>query len=362
MSNAYRMVQWNRHKRVYDACVAGSVLVYVGAFVGVSIATQPAGHEVSPAILAMRALGTCALAMLHVILWIGPLARLSPRFAPLLYNRRHLGVTMFGVALLHALIATGYYGAFGVDFPLRAVLAHGSIRSVAGFPFEWLGLGALLILALMASTSHDFWLANLSPKVWKSLHMLVYGAYALLILHVLLGPLRSEPASSYRWLLLAGVGVTAALHTITGWRELTRDSRGAMSDPADRDDWIPVARVGEIPDSRAKVVCLRGRERVAIFRDADSYSALANVCAHQGGPLGEGKIVGGCVTCPWHGYQYLAKNGQSPPPFTEKVPTYELRIRGEWIELNPRALAPGTPVEPATARVDRGGEGGPRYA
>jgi hypothetical protein len=43
----------------------------------------------------IRALGTCALLLLHLILCIGPLCRLNPRFLPLLYNRRHLGVTMF---------------------------------------------------------------------------------------------------------------------------------------------------------------------------------------------------------------------------------------------------------------------------
>jgi sulfoxide reductase heme-binding subunit YedZ len=44
----------------------------------------------------------------------------------------------------------------------------------------------------MAATSHDFWLANLSAPVWKTLHMLVYLAYALLVLHVTFGALQSE--------------------------------------------------------------------------------------------------------------------------------------------------------------------------
>mgnify|MGYP003753304843 CR=1 FL=1 len=48
---------------------------------------------------------------------------------------------------------------------------------------------------------------------------------------------------------------------------------------------------------------------------------MHNVCKHQMGPLGEGKIIDGCITCPWHGYQYLPANGQSPPPFTEMVKT-----------------------------------------
>ena len=77
---------------------------------------------------------------------------------------------------------------------------------------------------------------------------------------------------------------------------------------------------------------------------------MINQCAHQGGPLAEGKVVTlgdtSCVTCPWHGYQYLPENGQSPPPFTEKIPTFELRLRGEQLELNPKPLPPGTEVAP----------------
>lgn len=116
------------------------------------------------------------------------------------------------------------------------------------------------------------------------------------------------------------------------------------------DSFIDVCAVTEIPDSRAKVVALAGKERVAIFRQGNSLSAIANVCAHQGGPLGEGKIVDGCVTCPWHGYQYLAANGCSPPPFTEKVRTYQVRVEGGRVLLNPQAFPPGTPQEPA--RID----------
>jgi len=99
------------------------------------------------------------------------------------------------------------------------------------------------------------------------------------------------------------------------------------------------------------VVC-PGGERVAVFRDGESYSAISNVCAHQAGPLGEGRIIDGCVTCPWHGYQYDAKSGQSPPPYSEKIPTYELRVEGGRLLVNPEALAPGTPVEPVRMPED----------
>ena len=76
-------------------------------------------------------------------------------------------------------------------------------------------------------------------------------------------------------------------------------------------------------------------------------SAVTNICANQGGPLGEGKVVDGCITCPWHGWQYRPQDGRSPPPFTEKIVTYQVRIVAGRVEVDPTPLAPGTAVEPA---------------
>ena len=50
-----------------------------------------------------------------------------------------------------------------------------------------------------------------------------------------------------------------------------------------------------------------------MFRDGAELGALSNLCAHQNGPIGEGRIVDGCVTCPWHGYQYRLVDGCAPP-------------------------------------------------
>ncbi|MFT4977044.1 MAG: sulfoxide reductase heme-binding subunit YedZ, partial [Myxococcota bacterium] len=76
-------------------------------------------------------------------------------------------------------------------------------------------------------------------------------------------------------------------------------------------------------------------------------SAISGVCRHQGGPLAEGRIIDGCVTCPWHGYQYRPETGASPPPFTETVPTFRVRVEAGRVWVHPTPLPPGTPVEPA---------------
>ena len=351
MSVAYKAVQWNAHKKVYDLVVAGAVVLFLVLFVGVSMAVSPPPGEVAVPILAMRALGVCAIVLLHVILVIGPLHRLDARFAPLLYNRRHLGVTMFLVAFLHSFIAIGFYGGFGVENPLVALLAGYGSQTLTGLPFEIFGFAALLILFLMAATSHDFWTRHLSPRWWKLLHTLVYVAYALLVAHVVFGAMQSEKSLVYPVLMGVGALAVGGLHIASGVRENGRVPQSTVNT-----GWIEVGPAHELPEGKARVVGLPGGERVAVYRDGDRVHALTNVCPHQGGPLGEGAIVDGCVTCPWHGYQFDPRDGTSPPPYTEKIPTYDVRTEGGVVFVKAQANEPGTPTQGVTIeRDERGG-------
>jgi DMSO/TMAO reductase YedYZ heme-binding membrane subunit/nitrite reductase/ring-hydroxylating ferredoxin subunit len=349
MSVRYSLVKWNRNKRIYDLTILAGVVLYLALFWVVGKLVWSGTAAISDPVLAMRALGTCALVMLHVVLCLGPLARLDRRFLALLYNRRHLGVATFLVGLGHAVLAVGYYHGFGRLNPLLSLLtSNTSYGSLTAFPFETLGLLALVILFLMAATSHDFWQKNLGPSVWKGLHMLVYPAYGLLVLHVALGALQAESSPLYPVLLGLGMAAVMGLHLWTGWRERRRDVRGsAGSLGTAKRTWVEVGTVDEIGEKRAKTVCLAGRERIAVFRYDGQISAVTNVCAHQRGPLGEGKIVDGCISCPWHGWEYRPQDGQSPPPFTEKIATYQVRVEGRCILLNPDPRPPGTPIEPA---------------
>ena len=104
--------------------------------------------------------------------------------------------------------------------------------------------------------------------------------------------------------------------------------------------------INEIDNDCAKVVFIDG-ENIALFKYDNKVSAVHNVCKHQMGPLGEGRVIDGCITCPWHGYQYDPASGQSPPPFTEKVKTYNTKLIGSEVWVNPNPNAEGTFVEPA---------------
>lgn len=360
VSVEYITVQWNRHKRIYDACVAGGIAVYLGAFFAVGKTLYTAPNAISDEILAMRALGTCAFLLLNIILCIGPAARLDRRFLPLLYNRRHLGVATFLVALVHAVIAIGFYHGFGNVNPFISLLtSNTNFNSLSAFPFQILGLLALLILFLMAVTSHDFWLKNLGAPAWKRLHMLVYVAYGLLVMHVALGFLQNQRNPWLVVLVGTGVVTVSSLHLIAGIRERRCDERGKRcsqtSGTHGGEAWVDVGSVDDIADQRGSTVTIGDGERIALFRSNGGISATTNDCAHQGGPLGEGRIIDGCITCPWHGWQYRPADGQSPPPFTEKIATYRVRVVGRRIEIDPSPLPPGTAVEPACVEENRNG-------
>ena len=341
MSVQYGAISWNRQKKLYDLVLVFLLALYLAIFVGVGVWRYPTATAET---LLIRAFGTAAFLLLHVVLCIGPLARLDKRFLPLLYNRRHLGVTTFLLGLAHGGFALFQFRALGnVNTLVSLFISNPRYNSVADFPFQALGFFALVILFLMAATSHDFWLRNLSAPAWKGLHMLVYLAYALLVAHVVLGALQSETSPLLAAALVVGASTVVSLHLIAAFR-------GKQIDEAKHqlsgEGFVEVCKVDRIPEKCAAIVSVSG-ERVAVFRYDGKVSAVSNVCQHQNGPLGEGRIIDGCITCPWHGYQYRPETGAAPAPFKEKIPTFRVKVVEGTVFVHPEPNSSGTYVEPA---------------
>lgn len=335
MSASYQAILWNKQKKIYDRVIAGFVILYLFTFISLNLVFYPEATEET---LIIRSTSTLAILLLHVVLMIGPASRLNPIFLPLLYNRRHLGVTMFFISAVHGIFSIIQFHSQGNINPVLSVfISNTHFTSLTKFPFQTLGFVALIIFFLMAITSHDFWLHNLGPKTWKALHMLVYVAYVLVVLHVLLGALQYEASPMLAIFLGLGIITIIGLHLISGQKENEKDSESFSG----VDGFLKVCHVDEIINSRAKVI-FAGKERIAIFKYGNKISAISNVCKHQNGPLGEGRIIDGCVTCPWHGYQYLPHNGSSPPPFKEKVATFDVKIIENDVWVNPSPYPDGT--------------------
>jgi len=341
MSVGYAAVGWNRQKKIYDWLILGFCALYLLTFIVLTISLD-ADYTFETVLI--RSTSTLAILLLHIILSIGPLARLNKKFLPLLYNRRHLGVTMFCIAAVHGVFSILQFHTLGNVNPFVSLFTSNTnynpiaIGSIGGFPFQSLGFFALIILLLMAITSHDFWLHNLSPKIWKTLHMFVYLAYFLIVMHVMLGVIQYETHPVFVILILLGAIWLITLHLIAGTKEVKKDKEKFT---AAADGFVYVSEANEFEEGFSKIFCI-DKERIAVYKHENKLYAIHNVCKHQGGPLGEGKIIDGCITCPWHGYQYLPHNGQSPPPFTEKVSVYDVKVREGKVWLNPAPFPEGT--------------------
>lgn len=341
MSERYAPVGWNATKVVYDAVCLAIVGLYVSVFLWITPAFQHVTLPLDAYTMRMNAFGTCAFLLLSVILSIGPAARLDPRFLPLLYNRRHLGVIATAIAVTHAYAALDWYFSYS-PFDRFEMLLRGntSFFQAHGFPFEIFGIFALLIMLLLAATSHDFWLRFLTPPLWKALHMALYAAYLAVVAHISLGALQASANPLLAVVVgFCAVGV-AALHVAA--------SRKRMAEAPLVDGWLDAGPAAGIGEDRGIVITPPNGESIAVFRHAGRLSAVTNLCAHQHGPLGEGRVIGGCITCPWHGYQYRLEDGRAPPPFTEKLATFRLRIVDGRVWIDPAGNPPGTFVVPVS--------------
>ncbi len=95
--------------------------------------------------------------------------------------------------------------------------------------------------------------------------------------------------------------------------------------------FVKVAEIGEIPPGGKKIVEVDGVLVVVINLDGEYY-AIEDVCTHDGGPLGEGRLEDHLIICPRHGARFDVRTGAAVSlPAFEPVPTYEVRVEGEDI-------------------------------
>ncbi len=95
-------------------------------------------------------------------------------------------------------------------------------------------------------------------------------------------------------------------------------------------DWIEIAKVADCPPGAALEV-VAGDRMVALFNVDGTFHALDGVCPHQGGPLGQGVLEGCIVTCPWHGWQFDVRNGQSQLSPSIVQPQIPVRVDGDVV-------------------------------
>ena len=90
----------------------------------------------------------------------------------------------------------------------------------------------------------------------------------------------------------------------------------------------PLIRADEIQEGAAKLVRINNEE-IAIFKHQGQLCAIQNSCPHEGGPLAKGRIQGGEVVCPLHGYKFDLKTGVCSRDAKLKAKIFKLAQQGE---------------------------------
>jgi nitrite reductase/ring-hydroxylating ferredoxin subunit/multimeric flavodoxin WrbA len=83
---------------------------------------------------------------------------------------------------------------------------------------------------------------------------------------------------------------------------------------------------------------LAQKTRLALIYQEGQFSAVSGVCNHAGGPLGEGRLDGEYIVCPWHNWKFHCRTGLGEPGFEEDaVPRYEVKVDNGhvWVNLEP---------------------------
>jgi nitrite reductase (NADH) small subunit len=131
---------------------------------------------------------------------------------------------------------------------------------------------------------------------------------------------------------------------MSDWRNPTCSERGNFGasdewlsslshEEAHMGQFIRVASTADLAPGETRCVEASGK-KIALFNLDGSFYAIDNTCTHRGGPLCEGGVSGGEVTCPWHGAVYNFKTGavlSGPAP--RGVASYAVRVQGSAVEV-----------------------------
>jgi nitrite reductase/ring-hydroxylating ferredoxin subunit/uncharacterized membrane protein len=143
-----------------------------------------------------------------------------------------------------------------------------------------------------------------------------------------------------RGVALGLLGATAAtvggyLGAHLSYRQGVNVNRNAWGEGPD--DWVDVIDESELADGTA-VAASAGDMTVCLVRRGSAIEAIADVCGHAGGPLHEGRLDDGCITCPWHGSTFALEDGAAVHgPATGPQPVFDTRVSDGRVSVRRRS-------------------------
>jgi nitrite reductase/ring-hydroxylating ferredoxin subunit/uncharacterized membrane protein len=105
------------------------------------------------------------------------------------------------------------------------------------------------------------------------------------------------------------------------------------ADHSPPEDFVPVLAETELREDELRRVAANGMPVLLVRRGQRIY-AIAETCAHLGGPLSEGKLEDAAVRCPWHGSRFSLEDGRVlEGPSVHAQPVLDVRVRDGQIEV-----------------------------
>ena len=97
--------------------------------------------------------------------------------------------------------------------------------------------------------------------------------------------------------------------------------------------WQYLMAAADLPEGKP-VRQLLGEVPVVTIRTNGTVRVLADRCSHMSGPLSDGELADGCLTCPWHGSVFRIADGSvARGPATAPQPAFEAREAGGAIQV-----------------------------
>ena len=93
-------------------------------------------------------------------------------------------------------------------------------------------------------------------------------------------------------------------------------------------EWVRAAKKRDLEPGKGVMIEAGGR-RVALFNADGVFYAVDDACPHRGGPLSQGAVDNGELTCPWHAWGFDVKTGACHTVPAAKIRTYPVKTEGD---------------------------------
>lgn len=97
--------------------------------------------------------------------------------------------------------------------------------------------------------------------------------------------------------------------------------------------YYPICSTDDLPPGERLFIEI-GEDPVVVFNIAGDYYAIADVCTHDDGPLGDGEVENHEIICPRHGARFDIKSGEVLTlPAVKGVASYPVRVVKNMVEI-----------------------------